>query len=451
MTQVLTRDDAYLLDFRALEKSFLADGQAWFHPLRQQAWSRFVELGFPTATRGNEQWKYTSVRPIAHATFRHPLDLRPDDVQQAAAIRDLAPGDGGWLTFVFVNGRYAPGLSTAPAGANGAGVMSLAGAMAADRHGVERHLARYATFEADAFTALNTAFFQDGAFVSIPEDVSLPSPVHLVFVTPESAQPTVSYPRTLIVAGRRSRLTVIESYIGRSGSPYFTDAVTEIVAGEGARIDHYRILLESPSAFHVGVSKVRQEADSALSSTTFAVGAALARNDFHVLLDAPGSSCVLNGLYRLSGREHIDNHMNVDHAKPYTTSQLYYKGILDGTSAGVFSGRVLVRPNAQKVNAQQHDRNLILSREAQAYTKPSLEIFADDVRCYHGAAAGDLEEDALFYMRSRGLDQETARKLLILAFASEIIETVQVGPLRAYLERLFSGALPGFQFGEAAR
>ncbi|MEK7872402.1 MAG: Fe-S cluster assembly protein SufD [Chloroflexota bacterium] len=450
MTQVLTRDDAYLADFRSLETQPRQDGAAWVQTLRQRAWDRFTKLGFPTAVRGNEQWKYTSVAAIARGSFKHPADVRPKDLSEAARLLGRAPAHADWTTLVFVNGRYAPALSTALPEADGVRVTGLAAALTTDGASVERHLARYAAFEDEAFTALNTAFLRDGAYISIPDATSVPSPVHVIFVTTPGEQPIVTHPRTLVVAGRRSSLTLIESYVGHTSGPYFTNAVTEIVAGDGARIEHYRLLLESRDALHVGTSRVRQETDSAFSSTSFAVGCALGRNDFHALLDGQGGSCVLNGLSRLAGREHLDNHMGIDHVRPHTTSRMNYRGILDGASTGVFSGRVLVQKEAQKTDAEQHDKNLILSREAQAFTKPSLEIYADDVKCSHGAAAGDIDEDALFYMQSRGLDKTAARNLLIQAFASQIIDTVKPEPLQDYLNRLFAGALPGFQFGETS-
>ena len=446
MAQALATRDRYLTAFRSFERGLPAEGPEWLQRVRQQALSRFSELGFPTARRGNEKWKYTNVGPVANASFNYPFDGSPG--VKLADIRHIAPWDDSWVSVVFINGRYSQALSAAPAALNGARASNLADAIRADGDVIETHLARHAAFEDDGFTALNTAFLQDGAFVHVPEGESLQSPLHLIFVTADHGQPTVSYPRTLIVTGSHSKLTVIESYVSLSPTPYFTDAVTEIVVGDGAQIEHYRLLLESMDAFHVGTSRVYLGQDSAFSSTSFAQGAAIGRNDFRVLLDGPGSSCFLGGLYMTSGRQHIDNYINIDHAKPHTTSRLKYKGILDGKSRAVFGGTVLVRPGAMKADAHQSDKNLILSAEAEVDSKPSLEIYADDVQCGHGATAGALAEDAIFYMRSRGLDPETATALLIKGFASEITDAIQVKPLRAYLERLISGALPGFQLGE---
>ena len=451
MAQAPAKYDRYVSDFEAFERSLLANGPMWVHQIRQQGLSRFTELGLPTARRGNEKWKYTSVVPIANTTFEYPFDLNPDEVK-AADIRQIAPWDDSWVNLVFVNGRYCEALSTAPARsngeANGAHVANLADVFLADGNVAEKHLARYASVEDDAFTALNTAFLKDGAFVHVPEGYSLQSPLHLLYLTTDRAQPTVSHPRALIVAGRHSKLTIIESYVSLSHARYFTNAVTEIVVEDGAKVEHYRLLMDSPDAFHVGTTRVYQGPDSTFSSASFASGAALARNDLLVVLDAPGSSCFLNGLYMTSGTQHIDNYINIDHAKPHTTSRLYYKGILDGSSKAVFGGTVLVRQGAQKADAQQSDKNLILSEAAEIDSKPSLLIYADDVKCGHGATAGHIDEDIVFYMRSRGLDLEMASSLLIQGFASEIIEAVQLEPFRAYLDRTFLGALPNHFYPE---
>ena len=449
MTQSISRTDTYLPDFQALQRSSESDGGTdglkWIRDIRENAWSSFSDLGFPTARRGNEKWKYTSVRAIAYADFSHPLDLDPNTGASAADLKRVAPWNDGWMNLVFLDGRFSTVLSSAPQAANeanGALVASLAEAMRRDRDQVQEHLTRYATVEDDGFTALNTAFLEDGAFINIPDGHSPTMVVNLVFITTGRAQPRASYPRTLVVAGRNTKTTVVESYIGLCQEPYFTDAVTEIVAGEGARVEHYRLLMESAEAFHVGNCRVYQAKDSEYESASFSMGAAMGRNDFQVLLDATGASCSLNGLYLTTGTQHLDNMINVDHAKPHTKSRLLYKGILDGKSRAVFGGTVLVRKDAQKADARQTDKNLLLSDDAEVDSKPSLFIYADDVQCSHGATAGHMDEDTLFYMRSRGLDPETASRMLIQAFASEIIDTVRLGPLREHLDKVFLEALP---------
>jgi Fe-S cluster assembly protein SufD len=443
MAQALATSDSYVTDFQALEGSLPAQGPEWLRDMRQQALARFRELGFPTARRGNEKWKYTNVGPIADTAFSYASGAGPE--VDLADIQSIAPWDDAWASVVFVNGRYSPALSS-PAASGDARVASLAEAVRADGDVIDRHLARHATFEDDGFTALNTAFLRDGAFVHVPEGESLQSPLHLVFITTDGGQPSVSYPRTLVVAGANSELTVIESYVSLSSRRYFTDAVTEIVVGDGARVEHYKLLLESEDAYHVATSRVYQGPDSTFSSTLFARGAAIARNDIQSLLDAPGSSCHLNGLYVTTGTQHIDSYITIDHAKPHTTSRLYYRGILDGESKAVFGGTVFVRPGADKANAHQEDKNLILSEKAEIASKPSLEIYADDVKCGHGATAGAIAEDAVFYMRSRGLDLETATAFLIKGFARGILDRIQVERLRSFSERLTTRALRGSRF-----
>lgn len=448
MTQGLTRYERYQSDFREFERRLPGDGSSWVHQIRQQALARFSELGFPTATRGNERWKYTNVGPIANATFEYPFELSRDGVG-AAAIRRIVPWDDSWVNLVFLDGHYAQALSTAPVEVNGARVMNLAEAFLTCRDVVEQHLGRYATFDEDGFTAVNTAFLQEGAFLYVPQGHALQSPLHLIFVTTERARPIVTHPRTLIVLGESSKLTVLESYVSLSPTSYLTNAVAEIVVGDGAELAHYRFLAESPDAFHVGTTRVYLGRDSTFKSTAFAKGAARARNDILVLLDGPGGSCFLKGLYMTAGTQHIDNHINIDHAKPHTTSHQYFKGILAGRSRAVYSGRILVRKDAQKTNSYQGDKNLLLSEGAEVDSKPSLEIYADDVQCGHGATAGAVAEDALFYMRSRGMDLDTATRFLIQGFASEIIDTIPLAPFRAYLEKLTAGAFSSFRLEEA--
>ena len=445
MTQAPAKHEKYLSEFRAVEKELAADGPPWLNRIREHARSRFAELGFPTTRKGNEKWKYTNVGPVANANFTYPRNGAVNGVT-GADIQAAAPWHESWVNLVFVDGHYSETLSTASANSNGVRVASLAEAMRSDEDIVERHLARYASAEDDGFTALNTAFIQDGAFVHIPDGRSMDSPLNMVFVSTHRPEPIVSYPRVLVVAGADSKATIIESYVGLSENRYFTNGVAEIILDSRSQIDHYRLLDESDQAFNVCVSRVRQEEDSTFSSSSFYRGAALGRYDLNVLLDGPGSTCSLNGLYMTSGTQHIDNFINIDHAKPHGTSRLYYKGILDGNSRAVFGGTVWVRERAIKTDSLQTDKNLVLSPDAEVDSKPALFIYADDVKCGHGATAGNIDRDTVFYMRSRGIDLETASRLLIYGFASEIIDTVQVDELRAYLERRFLDSLPKYSF-----
>lgn len=436
MTQTTTRFPQYATDYQALAST--SGEPAWLTQLREQAWTRFEHLGLPIIRRGNEKWKYTDVRPVANVAFEHPLGLEPQ--VDSSQLQKAAPWDASWTNLVFVDGHYSPNISSQPTG--GVYVGSLAEAAQSHPELVQKHLAQQASFKDDGFVALNTAFLQDGAFVHVPAGQVLSAPVHLVFVTTGQVEPRVTYPRTLLLAGTNSQVTLVESYVSLADARFFTDAVTEIVLEDGANVSHYRLLLESTEAYHVGVSRVCQSQDSTFTSASFAKGAAIGRNDFQVLLDAPGASCTLNGLYLTTGTQHMDNYINIDHAKPNGTSRLLYKGILDGKSRAVFGGNVTVRQEAQKTDAQQTDKNLLLSLDAEVDSKPSLLIYADDVKCGHGATAGHIDDDTLFYMQSRGLDVETASQILIHAFASEIIDTVELTPLREYLDRLFMEAIP---------
>ncbi len=459
MTQTTTKTSNYQDDFQAVRANRATNGPSWLTELGDQAWSKFTELGFPTARRGNERWKYTNVAPIAKAKFSLGTEITSQREPERGAVSRAYPWNDDWINLVFVNGRFSNSLSNLK-GLNGAKggveVNSLAGVINSGSGGVECLLAKHVDFEEDGFAALNTAFLNDGSFVHVPNGCVLTSPVNLIYLTSPSAQPTVCHPRTLILVGEGAQATVIESFVGDRTSEfateYFTNAVTEIALAEGAILDHYRVINESSQAFHVGTSRVIQSRDSVFSSAAFATGTILARNDFEVLLDGPGASCTLNGLYLTADGQHMDNLISIDHAQPYTSSQLNYKGILDGKSRAVFGGQVLVRKNAQKVSAKQSDKNLLLSNQAEADSKPSLLIFADDVQCGHGATAGHVDKDAMFYLRSRGLDPETASRMLVHAFAREIIETVKVEPLKQYVDDLFLEAIPdtGLQIGGAA-
>jgi Fe-S cluster assembly protein SufD len=395
--------------------------------LRRAGMDRFVGLGFPTMK--NEDWHYTSVAPIATRSFDRT------SFASALPLSDLDPflfGSPDWPRLVFVDGWLVPELSSLPERA-GVEVASLRQVLA---DGAESGalLGTIADHETTSFTALNAALMQDGAVIRIRANVELEAPIHLVFVAAQPVPLTVSFPRNLIVLERGARASLIESYVGLRDESYLTVPVTEISLGEGARLEHIKVQNESPAAFHVGTIQARQERDSELHSFSYAAGAELSRTNIYTLLDGPGSSCTMNGMYMVSGLQHVDHQTRIEHAQPNTTSREIYKGILDGHSHGVFNGKVYVRPEAQKTDGKQSNNNLLLSDHARVDTKPQLEIFADDVKCTHGATVGRLDEVALFYMKSRGLDAEQARTLLIYAFAADVLEEIPVKPVRDALE-----------------
>jgi Fe-S cluster assembly protein SufD len=405
---------------------------AWLPPLQRAAQSRFAELGFPKRT--DEEWRFTDIRPIAEITFN------------PATGRTGAPATVAQFTFpgvpqiVFVDGRYVPELSTIGALPAGVRVMPLSEALRTDAALLEPHLGRYAAFEREPFVALNTALFDEGAFVYLPRGVVIEEPIHLLYIASESR--TVSYPRTLIVAGENSQATLVESYAGTEGLVTFTNAVTEVVLAESAVVDHYKLQRESDDAFHIAHMNVRLGARSNFSSHSITFGGAITRNDVTAILGAEHIECTLNGLYLGDGRRLVDNHTTIDHAMPNCNSHEVYKGILDGRSKGVFNGKIFVREDAQKTDAKQTNRTLLLSEDAQINTKPQLEIFADDVKCTHGATVGQLNAEQLFYLRTRGIPLDDARALLVYAFASDIVSRIKVEPVREALDEQLLQRLP---------
>jgi Fe-S cluster assembly protein SufD len=395
---------------------------------------RFAALGFPS--NREEEWRLTNVAPIVRETFHRATgDPNAVDPERLAPFAFEAAA-----RLVFVNGRFAARLSHLGDLPEGTVVASLADALARTPEKVEPYLGRLAGL-ANPFAALNTAFVDDGALVWVPRGVVVPGTIHLLYLgSPEDGRPTVSYPRNLIVAGENSQVTLVETYAGTGA--YFTCAVTEMVAGPNAVVDHYKVQRESVDAFHMATFQIEGQRNSLPSSHSISIGGGLVRNDVNAVLAGEGIDCILNGLYLAEGRQHVDNHMRVEHAKPHCASHELYKGILDGRARSVFNGLIYVHKGAQKTDAKQSNRNLLLSRDAIANSNPQLEIFADDVRCTHGSTVGQLDEDAIFYLRSRGIGAEAARSLLTYAFASDIVERIKVDPIRKDLEELLFTRLP---------
>jgi Fe-S cluster assembly protein SufD len=423
MLEIIDDREAYLSDFARIENDA---GPSWLARVRKKAIERFDKLGFPTLR--NEEWRFTNLASLTKV----PFHLASDDGEALPEPQVSAWASAASCRLVFVNGRYAPQLSRP--GRLPAGVVF--GNLAAHLHEewVQQHLTRHALFQDHSFTALNTAFFQDGGVLFLPRGEVAPEPIHLVFISTVPGEPTVSHPRNLIVAGAGSQSAIVETYLGRDGEVYLTNAVTEVVAEESAVVDHYKIQEESRDAFHVATLQVRQGKQSRFTSCSIALGAGLARNEINAGFAAEGGECTLNGLYLASGQQLIDNHTVIDHAQPRCASHELYKGILANRSRGVFSGKIYVRQDAQKTDAKQTNQTLLLSEDATINTKPQLEIYADDVKCTHGATVGQLDEEALFYLRSRGIGRAEAKSLLIFAFANDIIGRIKVDSIRAGLE-----------------
>jgi Fe-S cluster assembly protein SufD len=429
---VSAETDLYRAHFERLRPS-LGDGEpSWLRALRASALVRFEALGFPT-TR-DEAWKYTSPAPITRVPFE-PAERGRFDGRSLAPFRLR-----GSREIVFVNGHHVPELSRGEA--DGVEVLSLREALARDPHRLQPHLGRQLVEEAAAFASLNTALFGDGALVAIPPGHVAPTPIHLLYCTTGDGPAAVAHPRTLILAGAHSQATVVESYAGSDGPVYFTNAVSEAALEDGAVLDHYMLQQEGSESFHVATLAARQGRGSRLSDHSLTLGGSLHRRDVEAAFTGEGGECVLNGLFVAGGRQHMDTHTRIDHAKPHCSSRELYKGVLDGKARGVFHGTILVRKDAQKTDAIQTNKNLLLSREALVQSTPALQILADDVKCKHGSTTGQLDAAALFYLRSRGLGEQAARTLLTYAFASEVVGRMKVDALRARVTAFLQSRLP---------
>jgi Fe-S cluster assembly protein SufD len=428
----------YVSEFERLDPHVSQDQPSWLAEARRAAIARFGELGFPTTRQ--EAWRFTSLAPLVETVTA----LAADGLTSVS--RDLVQSltlEGVSGLVVFVNGRFAPKLSALDRLPAGVIVSSLKGALRSQPAILERHLTRVASGHDHPFTELNTAFLDDGAFVSIPSRAVLGAPLQLLFISSSQSEPTsVSHPRTLIVAGEHCQAQIIERYAGAGDQSYFTNAVTEIVTERAAVVDHYRLQNENARAFHVGSLHLAAQQASTFSSHSLTLGGSLVRNDVMATLAGEGIDCTLNGLYLGGGTTLVDNHTTIDHATPHCGSHEVYKGILWGRARAVFNGKIIVRPDAQKTDAKQTNKALLLSDDAQINTKPELEIFANDVKCTHGAAIGQLDEDAIFYLRTRGLNYDEARAMLIRAFAGDIIQRIKVPALRAELEATLAAELP---------
>ncbi|MGH7545249.1 MAG: Fe-S cluster assembly protein SufD, partial [Gemmatimonadota bacterium] len=426
------RADRYVEAFGPFVKRLDGRGASWLHPIREAALARFAELGFPTTKV--EDWRFTNTAPIADTAFRPPRADPGRVSRKRLAAFDLPGGDAP--TLVFVNGHFAPALSRPGSLPKGVRVASLLEAIDSDRARVQAHLTRYADFEESAFTALNTAFLEDGAFVFVPRGIVLESPIHILYVSVPEDEPTVAHPRNLIVAEDGTQASIVEEYVALDDGVYFSNAVTELVVGANAAVSHTLVERESAQAYNVETLRIQQARDSTVASHSLLLGGALVRNNVHPVLGGEGCDCLINGLFMGTGHQHLDNYMKVEHAAPHGDSRQFYNGILDDHAHGVFHGRIVVHPGAQKTDAKQTNRNLLLSGEAGIDSKPQLEIYADDVKCTHGATIGQLDPDQIFYLRARGIPEAAARGILLFGFARESLGRIGAEPVRVHLEAL---------------
>jgi Fe-S cluster assembly protein SufD len=421
----------YTDQFEAYAANGGGEGPAWLPALRRRAFERFATLGFPT-TR-DEDWHFTSVTPIAERTFR-TVKAAPT----ALTLSDLSAHlvDASWHRLTFVNGRLEPSLSQFTELPADVELAPLSQMLREEPAWMERHLGSLAAFDRAAFTALNTAFMQDGTVLRVPRGTVVDRPLHILHVVDEQSNGGALHPRLLVVAEEASQVTLVESFVGfgKRTDAYLVNHVAEVVVGDGARVDHYKVQREDLDAFHVGTVQVTQGRDSIYHSFSYAAGAQLSRTNVYTRLAGTGGEARLNGLYVLDGSQHADHQTFVEHLAESCASRELYAGVLDGDSHGVFNGKVFVDPVAQKTDGKQTNKALLLSPTARVDTKPQLEIFADDVKCTHGATVGRIDEMALFYLKSRGIGADNARALLTYAFAAEALETIEVDALRLALE-----------------
>ncbi len=428
------KDNGYIEGFSGFEKTAPGSNLGWLKSIREHAITKFSELGFPTPQ--DEDWRFTNVAPIARSSFHIPLN----GIDQVSAA-DLTPFqfEGQQICeLVFINGHYSAELSTHNKLPEGVIVLNLAEAINSQEDILKENLAKYADFEDEAFTALNTAFMEDGGFIYIPKGTVVEEPIHLLYISTAGDKPSITNPRNLIIVEDNCEANIIEQYVSLDENIYLSNVVTEMIVGENSSVGHYLIELESKKAFNISTLRVQQARSSNMRSYSVLLGGSLVRNNIHPVLAGEGCNSLINGLYMSTHRQHMDNYMKVEHASPHCDSRQLYNGVLDGRSRGVFHGRIIVHEDAQKTDAKQTNRNLLLSDHAQVDTKPQLEIYADDVKCTHGATIGQIDENALFYLRSRGISKEASRDIILNAFTNETLKSMTLDSVKNYCTDLIA-------------
>ncbi|UCD23613.1 MAG: Fe-S cluster assembly protein SufD [Gemmatimonadota bacterium] len=424
--------DEYVADYEAFSRNGGSGVPQWFEDLRRAAISQFSATGFPT-TR-DERWRFTNVARLKDTKFALANGERP--TLSLGEVKQHVLGAGADQCLVFLNGRYSKELSSIGGIPQGVLAGSLRDVANSGSKRVERHLAKYAKTSDSPFTALSTAFMSDGAFVYVPQNTIIGEPIQLLFLTASAGRPVVAHPRNLIVVDRNAAASVVESHIGLVDGTYWTNAVTEAVVQENARLHLYRVQREGGEASHTATTQSHQRRDSSFALTTIELGSALSRHDINAVLAGQGAECSLYGLTQIQGRQHVDHHTTIEHARPHCNSWEFFNGIYDDDSRGVFTGRIVVHPGAQQTDSKQTNNNLLLSKGARADSQPQLEIYADDVKCTHGATLGPIDEKALFYLQTRGIEAEAARNLLTYGFGVEILNRIEIAELRDQLDQL---------------
>jgi Fe-S cluster assembly protein SufD len=433
ITETLDIKEKFVQEFEATLNN---DAPNFIKSIREEAIKSFEQLGFPTTKM--EYWKYTNVKPILEHSYKAANKNQTINLTKEELNKYLIAGYDSTL-LVFFNGCFFKEYSQTNNLPAGVIIDSLINQQ--NNPLFQKHYAQIVDYTKEAFTAMNTAFANDGAFIFIPEKTVIPQAIHILYLTDSIDGNVISFPRNLIIVSQSSQVQIVESYHSISNQLSFTNAVTELIAYENAIIDYYKIQDENNASFQINNTQIKQERNSNVSSNTITLDGALVRNNLNYLINGEGCETHLFGLYLLNGKQHVDNHTLVDHAVPHCLSNELYKGIMKDQSSGVFNGRIMVRKDAQKTNAFQSNKNILLSDNAHVTTKPQLEIFADDVKCSHGATTGQLDQEALFYLRSRGIAKDKAMALLVHAFASDVIDKVKIDKLKINLLHLISERL----------
>lgn len=435
MTATIQNIETYLEAFTEFAKRAEGRNLVWLRNLREEAFSRFCETGFPTTH--DEDWRFTNLSAIAHTQF----SLAGAAATVSASHLKAWMLEGASAQLVFVDGHLEQSLSSAGSVPGDITVSSLKEAIEKNTARLEEHLGRYLDVRRDPFCALNTAFVEEGAFVRIPRGVGLEGAIHLLFVSTGRDVPVMLHPRNLLLVEREAQAQIVEEYVSLGAGTILSNSATELVVGENSTVSHFMIERDDHTAFNISTLRIQQERSANVASHSVLLGGRLVRHNVHPVLAGEGGECLINGLFVGKERQHLDNYMYVEHSSPHSSSRQFYNGILDGAAHGVFHGRIVVHKNAQKTDAKQTNRNLLLSDDAQIDTKPQLEIYADDVKCTHGATIGQIEENALFYLRSRGIDEASARRFLLAAFANECVGRMQPGIVRSHVEGLIEAHL----------
>ena len=423
----------YVSLFDEFEKNLNGESKSPAHSLRRKAIKDFSNLSFPT--NKNEEWRFTNITPLLKHKFKLALDapsIAKDEVDRFR-FKDMKCS-----LMVFINGFFSEELSELQSIKDIITIKNISAAIKENDPQILKHFNKYADSESQIFSALSTAYLMDGAFIHVPENKIIDQPIHILFLSASKDDELLSHPRNLIVTEKNSQALIVEHYAGLDNSIYFTNAVTEISVGENSILHHTKIQEESKSSFHIARMETVQDKNSTFTSNMISLGGDITRNDFNNKFNGTGGETELNGLFLTDGSQLFDTHTLIDHASPHCNSHELYKGILDDKSRGVFNGKVIVRKDAQKTNAFQENNNIILSNEALVNTKPQLEIFADDVKCSHGATIGQLDNEALFYLKSRGIGEEKSRDILIHAFASDVVRRIKIEQIKDHIESILT-------------